>query len=269
MTVLPLRPPRWRPVHGYVGLYEVSDHGQVRSLSRPRKTPAGGTYMSAERILRPGGRHYLMVALTDRRGETERLYVHRLVLDAFLGAARGRQGRHRNGDTKDNALINLFYLPRPARNAKTVVTGRLKNQHAPSQYKVTSRPGERWRDVPGYEAVYAVSNLGRVKVMPRERESKSGGVWMSRAQLLRPSRARYSLVALTDAAGKVRRVAVHLLVLQAFVGPAPAKHRAEHIDGKDHNNRLDNLRWKQQRAPELPRRSKARAPTAPALRVAA
>lgn len=36
---------------------------------------------------------------------------------------------------------------------------------------------------------------------------------------------------------------IHRLVLEAFVGPAPAGHIACHADGSKRNNRLTNLRW--------------------------
>ena len=37
--------------------------------------------------------------------------------------------------------------------------------------------------------------------------------------------------------------ALHLLVLETFVGPRPAKHTANHIDGNRYNNALSNLEW--------------------------
>lgn len=40
-----------------------------------------------------------------------------------------------------------------------------------------------------------------------------------------------------------RRVAVHTLVLEAFVGPRPEGMEARHLDDDVENNRLDNLAW--------------------------
>ena len=39
------------------------------------------------------------------------------------------------------------------------------------------------------------------------------------------------------------RAYVHQLVLEAFVGPRPARHQAAHGDGNPLNNTLANLRW--------------------------
>ena len=44
-------------------------------------------------------------------------------------------------------------------------------------------------------------------------------------------------------AGKSRKIMVHRLVLEAFVGPCPDGMTCDHIDQNRANNRLSNLRW--------------------------
>jgi hypothetical protein len=43
--------------------------------------------------------------------------------------------------------------------------------------------------------------------------------------------------------GKHRRISVHRVVLEAFIGPCPDGHEARHIDGNKRNNKLWNLAW--------------------------
>lgn len=43
--------------------------------------------------------------------------------------------------------------------------------------------------------------------------------------------------------GKAHNRLIHILVLEAFVGPRPAGMECCHCDGDPTNNRLDNLRW--------------------------
>ena len=43
--------------------------------------------------------------------------------------------------------------------------------------------------------------------------------------------------------GKVFRFFVHVLVLEAFVGPRPQGLVCRHLDGDKRNNRVDNLKW--------------------------
>lgn len=104
----------WRPVVGFEGLYEVSDLGRVRSLDREItcRNRWGSTlsYVLPGKVLRPGpaGKGYLKVTL-HRDGPHYR-YVHRLVLEAFVGLCPdGMEGCHNLGDRKDNRLSNLRY----------------------------------------------------------------------------------------------------------------------------------------------------------------
>lgn len=76
----------WKPVVGYEGLYEVSNHGRVKSLARKVK---GGRNcplrFNAERVLRAGlsSNGYGTVVLTDGKAKVSHL-VHRLVATAFI-----------------------------------------------------------------------------------------------------------------------------------------------------------------------------------------
>ena len=101
---------RWRPVPGWEGFYEVSDHGRVRSLDR---VVANGTGMARKRgrIMRTficrSGYPSVKLAQQERR---EGPMVHRLVLDAFVGPCPpGHETRHLNGRPTDNALANLAW----------------------------------------------------------------------------------------------------------------------------------------------------------------
>jgi hypothetical protein len=84
------------------GLYDVSDHGRVRTHRR-RGSPGG--------ILRPHtARHgYLVVNLRRDNGHRTH-YVHRLVAAAFHGAPQlGQQTRHLDGDPLNNHADNLAW----------------------------------------------------------------------------------------------------------------------------------------------------------------
>jgi len=100
----------WRPVVGYEGAYEVSDHGRVRSLGRtmtdrigrPRRVPGG--------VLTPGraaGYQRVQLCADDRRGNA---YVHTLVLEAFVGPRPvGMEGLHGDGDPDNCTPGNLHW----------------------------------------------------------------------------------------------------------------------------------------------------------------
>lgn len=57
----------WKPVKGYEGLYEVSDRGYVKSLSRYINNN-GTDVLHKDRTLKPSIRHnYLSVILRKKR----------------------------------------------------------------------------------------------------------------------------------------------------------------------------------------------------------
>lgn len=96
-----------------------------------------------------------------------------------------------------------------------------------------SLPGEVFKDIPGYEGQYQVSNLGRVKSL----KTKNG-----RIMRLKKTWSGYVQVCLCQGNVKTHH-SVHALVLEAFVSLRPEKHVANHIDGERSNNRLSNLEW--------------------------
>lgn len=103
---------------------------------------------------------------------------------------------------------------------------------------------ERWRPVVGYEGLYEVSDLGRVRSLPRVEHWTRG--FMRRrggrvlAQIL--DSKGYPKVNLS-LGGKVTQLAVHRLVLLAFTGPQPDDTEACHWNGVPTDNRVANLRW--------------------------
>jgi NUMOD4 motif/HNH endonuclease len=99
---------------------------------------------------------------------------------------------------------------------------------------------EEWRSIPGFVGAYEVSNLGRVRSLPRK-HCKS-------IKILKPRRDKvgYLRAALYDPVtrGKHRQVFIHRAVCFAFNGePLPDKPDVNHIDGIKANNRPGNLEW--------------------------
>lgn len=110
---------------------------------------------------------------------------------------------------------------------------------------------EVWRWVRGYRGRYQVSNIGRVRSVPRvvqyrqTRSSKAAQHHRSLRGLLRKltvDRWGYLRVNLCRE-GEKRRHNVHVLVLEAFVGPRPVGMECRHLDGNPANNHVQNLCW--------------------------
>ena len=95
----------WKPVYGFARFYEVSSLGRLRN----RKT---------RRVLAPSEDKdgYLRIHLKgeNSRGEpiSKSLYVHRLVVTAFVGArpGSGYEVGHRDGNRQNNKKTNLDWV---------------------------------------------------------------------------------------------------------------------------------------------------------------
>ena len=103
---------------------------------------------------------------------------------------------------------------------------------------------EEWRDIPGFEGRYQVSNIGRVKSLPR-RVNNHTGTLMVKEKILkqRPDFKGYMRIDLNDNDGKHRYLGVHRLVAMAFIPNPHNKPQINHIDGIKNHNSVDNLEW--------------------------
>ena len=108
----------WKPIPGWEGLYDVSDHGRVRSLDRVIVN-GGITRMLRGRLLSTNTKQsgYATAAL-HKNGNRRSVSVHKLVLTSFAGERPNRSVcRHLNGDKADNRLVNLMWGT-PAENER-------------------------------------------------------------------------------------------------------------------------------------------------------
>lgn len=94
---------------------------------------------------------------------------------------------------------------------------------------------ENWLQIPGFEGIYAVSDLGNVMSM------NYGNRGFQR--LLVPILKRgYPCVWLSK--NKSQKIySVHRLVMLAFIGPCPEKREVNHISGIKTDNKLVNLEY--------------------------
>lgn len=104
---------------------------------------------------------------------------------------------------------------------------------------------EIWKDVPGWEGLYQVSDLGIIRSLDRAVPRGDGFMNLKgkiTAQTLMLDGSGRLMVKLCRNNGSKPRY-VHTLVALAFLGERPDKHEIHHIDENVRNNRLSNLEY--------------------------
>ncbi len=101
---------------------------------------------------------------------------------------------------------------------------------------------ERWRDVVGYEGVYQVSDLGRVRSVNRVVRGALRGPKKLKGRVIRLNPDRYGhLKVQLCKEGVGTTVHVHRLVLAAWVGPCPEGEEVRHGPAGVADNSVGNL----------------------------
>ena len=105
---------------------------------------------------------------------------------------------------------------------------------------------EVWEDIKGYEGLYQVSNMGRVKSLERTVTRKNGRRQTIQERILNPKTERngYLRIELCNGSGKKKSFLVHRLVCEAFhENTENNKPCVNHIDENKANNTASNLEW--------------------------
>lgn len=109
---------------------------------------------------------------------------------------------------------------------------------------------EEWRPVKGFEGIYEVSNLGRVRGIDRKIVLKTGRVmpWKGRERKKVLDHRGYLRVMLSNGEKREHSRLVHRMVAEAFIPNPGNLPEVNHKDENKTNNRVDNLEWCTHRA---------------------
>ena len=223
----------WKDVEGFEGRYEVSNLGRVRYpdtwITRPYPNGNTATFISRKggikkpQISKSGQYYYIMLL----KGTTFKLTlnVDDLVARHFCkGYEYGMTITHKDGNTFNNAADNLcFAWP-------------------------DNLPGEIWKPVMGYEGLYEVSNMARVRALDKiskhaYKYNKDADVPVDR-RLLKPNFMKRGYALVTFHKNGVRKqITLHRLVALHFCEGYAKGLVVNHKDENPRNCQASNLEW--------------------------
>lgn len=109
---------------------------------------------------------------------------------------------------------------------------------------------EIWKDIPGYENMYQVSNLGNVKSLSRIVKHSRGGDKVIKERILKPALNVHGRLRISLSKNSSEKLfQIHQLVAMAFLNHTPCGYKLviDHINNNPLDNRVENLQIVTQR----------------------
>lgn len=102
---------------------------------------------------------------------------------------------------------------------------------------------EEWKYIDNTNNLYMVSNLGKVKSMPRKIKTPYGS-YMTKENILKGSKNQKGYIQIEYNINKKRYVQqLHRIVAKVFIPNPLDKPQINHKDGNKENNKVNNLEW--------------------------
>ncbi len=249
-------PDGFADVPGWEGHYAVSRDGRVWSYPPPGKRL--GRFITPSRLYRSKTdrwrRKFTLIVILGRmvggRYETKNITLAQLVARTFIPNPDGRRFVHvKDGNPANCNIDNLVWMS----GAEMAKLGRMKRSARAAvrlqwvKGKTLALPHlgpapDGFKDIPGWDGLYAASRDGRVWSYPRVRTN--GGI--TRGRIMKPSRngkARGYLFLVLSRDGRTEQHQLNRLIATTFV-PQPEGRTIVHVKNAVTDDcRADNLEW--------------------------
>lgn len=160
----------WRDIKNYEGIYEVSNLGRIKSISR------NGT-IKENRILKPNKvMGYSQVGL-QKYGTRKYKKIHRLVAEAFIpNPENKKEVNHKDGNKANNCVDNLEWVTTSENQLHSYYE--LKNNiKSVIQLSLNNEIIKEWESIAKVEQELKISNADICKCCKGKRKTAGGYKW--------------------------------------------------------------------------------------------
>lgn len=146
---------------------------------------------------------------------------------------------------KENLPIGFFWKKKDTKDGYTnYCIPCMKSKKSLNSYlKPISLNGEIWKQMVGYEDIYQVSNMGRIKSNKRSIIHHGTTTILPEIIMRQHSTSKGYLSFRACVNYKTKLILVHVAVAEAFLKKPSEKSDVNHIDGDKSNNHENNLEW--------------------------
>ena len=166
----------WRDIKNYEGIYEVSNLGRIKSISR------NGT-IKENRILKPNKvMGYSQVGL-QKYGTRKYKKIHRLVAEAFIpNPENKKEVNHKDGNKANNCVDNLEWVTTSENQLHSYYE--LKNNiKSVIQLSLNNEIIKEWESIAKVEQELKISNADICKCCKGKRKTAGGYKWRYKAHI--------------------------------------------------------------------------------------
>lgn len=117
----------WKDVVGYEGLYQVSNLGRVYCMPKEWDITCGGKrkYVGNIASVKINNKSKYPVAMLSKNNKVKYVYVHRIAVEAFIGAIpKGLVVNHIDQIRTNNNINNLEVISQSENSLKSILSGK-------------------------------------------------------------------------------------------------------------------------------------------------